>query len=117
MNFVPIVLDEYFHYKGSLTTGTCDQAVNWIVFRNPLAIASNDYFYALKTIKGLDGKVVKTSLLPWRGPEQRESDKERQELDGSFWDWTSRAQLLAAAALSRLSNSRPTLGGEEATCR
>ena len=64
MNFVPIVLDEYFHYKGSLTTGTCDQAVNWIVFRNPLAIASNDYFYALKTIKGLDGKVVKKNFRP-----------------------------------------------------
>ena len=64
MNFVPIVLDEYFHYKGSLTTGACDQAVNWIVFKNPLAISSKNYFYALKTIKDLDGKIVKDNFRP-----------------------------------------------------
>ena len=64
MNFLPIVLDEYFHYKGSLTTGTCDQAVNWIVFKNPLAISSKNYFYALKTIKDWDGKIVKNNFRP-----------------------------------------------------
>ena len=31
-------MDEYFHYHGSLTTGTCDEAVNWMVFKVIVAI-------------------------------------------------------------------------------
>jgi len=38
INFLPLFLDEYFHYSGSLTTGSCSEAVNWMVFRHPLAI-------------------------------------------------------------------------------
>ena len=38
MSFLPVLMDEYFYYKGSLTTGTCDEAVNWIVFKNPLVV-------------------------------------------------------------------------------
>jgi len=37
-NFFPSRLEEYFTYKGSLTTGGYEEAVNWVVFRNPLAI-------------------------------------------------------------------------------
>jgi len=37
-NFVPSHLEEYFTYKGSFTTGGYEEAVNWVVFRNPLAI-------------------------------------------------------------------------------
>merc|ERR1719233_2288177 len=37
-NFVPSHLEEYFTYKGSLTTEGHEEAVNWVVFRNPLAI-------------------------------------------------------------------------------
>merc|ERR1719233_807618 len=37
-NFVPSHLEEYFTYKGSLTTEGYEEAVNWVVFRNPLAI-------------------------------------------------------------------------------
>ena len=33
VNFLPVLMDEYFHYHGSLTTGTCDEAVNWMVFK------------------------------------------------------------------------------------
>jgi carbonic anhydrase len=39
----------YFSYKGSLTTPTCDEAVNWIVFRDPLLIREND----LKSLRQL----------------------------------------------------------------
>jgi len=38
INFLPLLLDCYFYYSGSLTTGTCSEAVNWIVFKNPLAV-------------------------------------------------------------------------------
>jgi len=38
INFLPLFLDEYFNYSGSLTTGSCSEAVNWIVFKHPIAI-------------------------------------------------------------------------------
>jgi len=38
LNFLPVLVDEYFHYDGSLTTGGCQEAVNWVVFKVPLAI-------------------------------------------------------------------------------
>merc|ERR1719219_3221593 len=63
MNFLPVLMDEYFHYHGSLTTGTCDEAVNWIVFKNPLAFTTKD-LRALQTIRGLDGKIVKNNFRP-----------------------------------------------------
>lgn len=31
---------EYYHYKGSLTTPTCNEAVQWFVFRQVLQIGS-----------------------------------------------------------------------------
>ena len=40
MQFLPVLMDEYFYYKGSLTTGGCDEAVNWIVFKNHLTITT-----------------------------------------------------------------------------
>ena len=33
-----VLMDEYFHYHGSLTTGTCDEAVNWMVFKVTIRI-------------------------------------------------------------------------------
>merc|ERR1719153_2103481 len=53
-NFLPVILKDYFHYKGSLTTGDCQEAVNWIVFRKPLAITENllRSFQSLKTKTG-----------------------------------------------------------------
>ena len=41
VNFPPVLMDEYFHYHGSLTTGGCEESVNWVVFKNPLAIKVN----------------------------------------------------------------------------
>ena len=41
VNFLPVLMDEYFHYHGSLTTGGCEESVNWVVFKNPLAIKVN----------------------------------------------------------------------------
>ena len=38
VNFLPVMMDGYYHYKGSLTTGGCEESVNWMVFKSPLAI-------------------------------------------------------------------------------
>ena len=37
-NLIPLHLDKHFHYRGSLTTGGCKEAVNWIVFKTPIAV-------------------------------------------------------------------------------
>jgi len=63
MNFLPVLMDEYFHYHGSITTGTCDEAVNWMVFKNPLAVTTAN-LRALQTIHSTDGKVVKNNFRP-----------------------------------------------------
>ena len=44
VNFLPVLMDEYFHYHGSLTTGGCEESVNWVVFKNPIAIRVNKKF-------------------------------------------------------------------------
>lgn len=43
VNFLPVLMDEYFHYHGSLTTGGCEESVNWVVFKNPIAIRVNNF--------------------------------------------------------------------------
>ena len=40
-----VLMDEYFHYHGSLTTGTCDEAVNWMVFK---VIVANCFLNSLE---------------------------------------------------------------------
>jgi len=50
VNFLPVLMDEYFHYHGSLTTGGCEESVNWVVFKNPLAIRES-HLLALQSLK------------------------------------------------------------------
>merc|ERR1719461_2267732 len=57
MNFLPVLMDEYFHYHGSLTTGTCDEAVNWVVFKNPIAIRES-HLLAFQSLKNYNGKNI-----------------------------------------------------------
>ena len=37
----PMKWENYFHYKGSLTTPSCDETVNWFVDQEPLKISSS----------------------------------------------------------------------------
>ena len=50
-------MDEYFYYRGSLTTGGCEESVNWIVFKNPLAI-NEDNLRAFQTLKNEEGENI-----------------------------------------------------------
>jgi len=49
-NFLPFLIEEYFTYRGSLTTGGCEEAVNWVVFRNQLA-ARREHLSAFQSLK------------------------------------------------------------------
>jgi len=56
-NFLPVLMDEYFHYHGSLTTGGCQEAVNWMVFKVPLAVKEK-HLFALQSLKNKKGKEI-----------------------------------------------------------
>jgi len=62
-NFLPKRLNEYFHYRGSLTTGGCEEAVNWVVFRTPLAIKER-HLRALQSIKNAEGGKIVNNYRP-----------------------------------------------------
>eukprot|EP00092_Neocalanus_flemingeri_P011527 GFUD01012422.1.p1 GENE.GFUD01012422.1~~GFUD01012422.1.p1 ORF type:complete len:383 (+),score=108.08 GFUD01012422.1:63-1151(+) len=57
VNFLPVLMDEYFYYRGSLTTGGCEESVNWMVFKNPLAI-SEDHLKAFQSLKNEKGENI-----------------------------------------------------------
>jgi len=63
INFLPLFIDEYFHYSGSLTTGTCNEAVNWIVFKNPLAI-HQDNLRDFQSLMDLEGSRLVNNYRP-----------------------------------------------------
>jgi len=56
-NFLPVLMDEYFHYHGSLTTGSCQEAVNWMVFKVPLAVKER-HLLALQMLKNKQAKEI-----------------------------------------------------------
>jgi len=62
-NFLPLHLNEYFHYRGSLTTGGCEEAVNWVVFKTPVAIKER-HLRALQSIKNAEGGKILNNYRP-----------------------------------------------------
>lgn len=63
VNFLPLLMDEYFHYTGSLTTGQCDEAVNWIVFKLPLAV-HRDNMWDLMNLLNEQGEQLINNYRP-----------------------------------------------------
>jgi len=60
-NFLPPgvshLAEEYFTYKGSLTTGGHEEAVNWVVFRRPFVV-KKWHLAALETMKNKSGERI-----------------------------------------------------------
>ena len=63
VNFLPVLMDEYFHYHGSLTTGGCQESVNWMVFKNPLAIKEK-HLKAFQSLKNKNGANIANNFRP-----------------------------------------------------
>ena len=57
------MMDEYFHYHGSLTTGGCEEAVNWMVFKNPLAVKER-HLKAFQSLKDKSGNNIANNFRP-----------------------------------------------------
>ena len=49
-DLLPLPNSEYVNYAGSLTTPTCNEAVRWILFKQPIQISARqmEAFRALK---------------------------------------------------------------------
>jgi len=60
-NFLPFLIEEYFTYRGSLTTGGCEEAVNWVFFKTPLAI-TKEHLKAFQTLLDLDKEPIKNNF-------------------------------------------------------
>jgi len=63
VNFLPVLMDEYFHYHGSLTTGGCEESVNWMVFKNPLAVEEK-HLRALQRLENTGGASITNNFRP-----------------------------------------------------
>ena len=70
INFLPVLMDEYFYYRGSLTTGGCEESVNWIVFKNPLAI-TEDHLRAFQSLTNKNGENIINNFRPTQPVNER----------------------------------------------
>jgi len=62
-NFLPFLIEEYFTYRGSLTTGGCEEAVNWVFFRTPLAIKAK-HLRAFQSLLNDDEQPIRNNYRP-----------------------------------------------------
>lgn len=62
--------DEFFYYKGSLTTVPCTENVNWIVFKNTKSMSLNQFNKFKKWIENSDMKYYGKGYGNARGPKR-----------------------------------------------
>ena len=62
-NILPMRVDNYFRYSGSLTTPGCDEIVNWVVVESPVIKMSEDQLVQLQTLQDPNGYPVSTHSL------------------------------------------------------
>jgi len=70
VNFLPVMMDGYYHYKGSLTTGGCEESVNWMVFKSPLAIKEK-HLKAFQSLKNKEGSNIENNFRPTQPVNER----------------------------------------------
>ena len=83
--------DEYYYYKGSLTTVPCTENVNWIVFKNIKYMSFNKFNKFKNWIENSDMKYYGTGYGNARGPKRlngRIVYLENYQVEGSsFWEY------------------------------
>ena len=57
-NILPMRVENYFRYSGSLTTPGCDEIVNWVVVESPVIKMSEDQLVQLQTLQNVNGYPV-----------------------------------------------------------
>ncbi|KAL3089138.1 hypothetical protein niasHS_008503 [Heterodera schachtii] len=62
-DLLPTVMNTFFRYNGSLTTGGCHEAVIWSVYEVP-RFNNAELIQLLRTIEGEDGKPIQTNVRP-----------------------------------------------------
>ena len=83
--------DEYYYYKGSLTTVPCTENVNWIVFKNIKYMSFSQFNEFKNWIENSDMKYYGTGYGNARGPKRLNGRKvylENYHVEGSsFWKY------------------------------
>ena len=84
--------DEFYYYKGSLTTVPCTENVNWIVFKNIKFMSFNQFNKFKKWIENSDMKYYGTGYGNARGPKRLNGRKvylENYHIENdSFWRYS-----------------------------
>ena len=83
--------DEYYYYKGSLTTVPCTENVNWIVFKNIKYMSFSQFNKFKNWIENSDMKYYGTGYGNARGPKRLNGRivylKNYQVEGSSFWEY------------------------------
>ena len=83
--------DEYYYYKGSLTTVPCTENVNWIVFKNIKHMSFNQFNRFKNWIENSDMKYYGTGYGNARGPKKINGRRIYLEnnhfKESSFWKY------------------------------
>ena len=85
--------EEYYYYKGSLTTVPCTENVNWIVFKNIRSMSFDQFDEFKDWIENSDLKYYGTGYGNARGPKKLNGrtiylENYENENSSSFWKYT-----------------------------
>ena len=85
--------EEYYYYKGSLTTVPCTENVNWIVFKNIRSLSFDQFDEFKDWIENSDLKYYGTGYGNARGPKRLNGrtiylENYENENSSSFWKYT-----------------------------
>ena len=83
--------DEFYYYKGSLTTVPCTENVNWIVFKNIKSMSFNQFNKFKNWVENSDLKYYGRGYGNARGPKRLNGRKVYLEnyhfTESSFWTY------------------------------
>ena len=108
-NFLPFLIEEYFTYRGSLTTGGCEEAVNWVLFKTPLAI-KKEHLQAFQSLLNDDEETIKNNYRPTMPANNRPVYYHGEDLLAR--DVISMGKPFGLRSV----DPAPVIGGEKGTC-
>lgn len=63
-NLIPMKIDKYYYYSGSLTTPSCDEVVRWILVDSPILEISEDQLLEFQSLLDANKLPILTNARP-----------------------------------------------------